>query len=137
MHQVFLQLNCTCNCSNAGLVHGSSRCLPRSYGSETTWLNLLSIKPAVSLQVRLNDPSQYQSIVDAEWKIIYDKLDRCVESGAKVVLSRLAIGDLGTQYFADRDIFCAGRVSALVFSVGICAQSEPTALSVLLWLLGT
>jgi T-complex protein 1 subunit eta len=26
------------------------------------------------------------------------------------VLSRLAIGDLGTQYFADRGIFCAGRV---------------------------
>lgn len=28
----------------------------------------------------------------------------------KVVLSKLAIGDLATQYFADRDIFCAGRV---------------------------
>ena len=26
------------------------------------------------------------------------------------MLSRLAIGDLGTQYFADRGIFCAGRV---------------------------
>lgn len=46
---------------------------------------------------RLSDPSQYQSIVDAEWNIIYDKLDKCVESGAKVVLSRLAIGDLATQ----------------------------------------
>ena len=65
------------------------------------------------LQIRLNDPSQYQSIVDAEWNIIYDKLDKCVQSGAKIVLSRLAIGDLATQYFADRDIFCAGRVSFL------------------------
>lgn len=46
---------------------------------------------------RLSDPSQYQSIVDAEWNIIYDKLDKCVNSGAKVVLSRLAIGDLATQ----------------------------------------
>jgi T-complex protein 1 subunit eta len=46
---------------------------------------------------RLSDPSQYQSIVDAEWNIIYDKLDKCVQSGAKVVLSRLAIGDLATQ----------------------------------------
>jgi len=27
------------------------------------------------------------------------------------VLSRLPIGDLATQYFADRDIFCAGRVT--------------------------
>ena len=61
-------------------------------------------------EVRLDDPAMYQSIVDAEWSIIYDKLDRCAASGAKVVLSRLAIGDLATQYFADRDIFCAGRV---------------------------
>nr|GLL31577.1 T-complex protein 1 subunit eta-like [Ipomoea trifida] len=62
-------------------------------------------------EIRLSDPSQYQSIVDAEWNIIYEKLDKCVKSGAKVVLSRLAIGDLATQYFADRDIFCAGRVT--------------------------
>ena len=61
-------------------------------------------------EVRLNDPSQYQSIVDAEWNIIYSKLDKCVATGAQVVLSRLAIGDLATQYFADRGIFCAGRV---------------------------
>ncbi|KAK6129712.1 hypothetical protein DH2020_036578 [Rehmannia glutinosa] len=62
-------------------------------------------------EIRLSDPLQYQSIVDAEWNIIYDKLDKCANSGAKVVLSRLAIGDLATQYFADRDIFCAGRVT--------------------------
>jgi len=61
-------------------------------------------------EIRLTDPEQYQSIVDAEWNIIYEKLDKIVKSGAKVVLSRLAIGDLATQYFADRNIFCAGRV---------------------------
>ena len=61
-------------------------------------------------EVRITDPDQYQSIVDAEWSIIYEKLEKCVESGAKIVLSRLPIGDLGTQYFADRGIFCAGRV---------------------------
>lgn len=61
-------------------------------------------------EVRLTDPAQYQSIVDAEWNIIYAKLDKCVQSGAQIVLSRLAIGDLATQYFADRGIFCAGRV---------------------------
>jgi len=61
-------------------------------------------------EVRITDPDQYQSIVDAEWKIIYEKLDLIVNSGAQVVLSRLAIGDLATQYFADRGIFCAGRV---------------------------
>ena len=64
-------------------------------------------------EIRLKDPTEYQKIVDAEWAIIYDKLDKCIASGAKVVLSRLAIGDLATQYFADRGVFCAGRVEAL------------------------
>uniref|UniRef100_A0A7S2SJM3 T-complex protein 1 subunit eta n=1 Tax=Mucochytrium quahogii TaxID=96639 RepID=A0A7S2SJM3_9STRA len=61
-------------------------------------------------EVRIDDPSLYQSIVDAEWKIIYDKLDQCVATGATVILSKLPIGDLATQYFADRNLFCAGRV---------------------------
>ena len=63
-------------------------------------------------EIRIKDPSQYQSIVDAEWKIIYDKMAQCAATGAKIVLSRLPIGDLATQYFADRDIFCAGRVGS-------------------------
>ena len=41
-------------------------------------------------------------MVDAEWNILYDKLDKIVKSGAKVVLSKLPIGDVATQYFADR-----------------------------------
>ncbi len=31
--------------------------------------------------------------------------------GANIVLSKLPIGDLATQWFADRGIFCAGRVT--------------------------
>merc|ERR550532_3406923 len=61
-------------------------------------------------EVRMTDVAEYQKVVDAEWKIIYDKLDTIVASGAKVILSQLPIGDLATQYFADRDLFCAGRV---------------------------
>ena len=48
----------------------------------------------------------YQAVVDAEWTILYDKLDKIVKSGAKVVLSKLAIGDVATQYFADRSEEC-------------------------------
>lgn len=62
-------------------------------------------------EIRVDNVTEYQSIVDAEWKILYDKLDRIEKSGAKVVLSKLPIGDVATQYFADRDMFCAGRVS--------------------------
>merc|ERR1711907_733182 len=62
-------------------------------------------------EIRIDSVEDYQKIVDAEWDIIYDKLEKIVASGATVVLSKLAIGDLATQYFADRDIFCAGRVT--------------------------
>lgn len=62
-------------------------------------------------EIRITDPDMYQSIVDAEWQIIYDKLDCCIATGAKIVLSRLPIGDLATQYFADKGLFCAGRVA--------------------------
>lgn len=65
---------------------------------------------ASNAEVRIDDVSSYQSIVDAEWSIIYEKLRLCVESGAQIILSKLPIGDLATQYFADRGLFCAGRV---------------------------
>jgi hypothetical protein len=70
----------------------------------------------------------YQAVVDAEWQIIYSKLEAIASTGAKVVLSRLPIGDLATQYFADRNIFCAGRVASddlkrVVQAVGGAIQS--------------
>lgn len=63
-------------------------------------------------EVRVDAVADYQAIVDAEWEIIYRKLEAIEKTGAKVVLSKLPIGDLATQWFADRDIFCAGRVPA-------------------------
>lgn len=61
-------------------------------------------------EVRVDNVAEYQKVVDAEWQILYDKLAKIHESGANVVLSKLPIGDVATQYFADRDMFCAGRV---------------------------
>ena len=79
-------------------------------------------------EVRVDAVSDYQAIVDAEWEIIYRKLQDIEKTGAKVVLSKLPIGDLATQWFADRDIFCAGRVPAadlrrVVQAVGGSIQS--------------
>lgn len=71
-----------------------------------------SLKPKKeNANIIVRKPEEYQSFVDAEWRIIFEKLENCVKTGAKIVLSRLAIGDLATQYFADRDVFCAGRVA--------------------------
>lgn len=61
-------------------------------------------------EVRIEQVEDYQRVVDAEWEIIFRKLENIVQTGAQVVLSRLPIGDLATQYFADRNIFCAGRI---------------------------
>jgi len=62
-------------------------------------------------EIRVESSEEYKKIVDAEWNIIYEKLANIANSGAQVILSRLAIGDLATQYFADRGLFCAGRVA--------------------------
>nr|AFK10765.1 chaperonin containing TCP1, subunit 7 (eta) [Callorhinchus milii] len=62
-------------------------------------------------EVRVTSVEEYQKIVDAEWNILYEKLDILHKSGVKIVLSKLPIGDVATQYFADRDMFCAGRVT--------------------------
>jgi T-complex protein 1 subunit eta len=35
-------------------------------------------------EVRVTNVKDYQQIVDAEWEILYEKLDACVKSGAKV-----------------------------------------------------
>lgn len=61
-------------------------------------------------QVRIDRVDEYQKIVDAEWEILFEKLELIAATGAQVVLSKLAIGDVATQYFAERGIFAAGRV---------------------------
>ena len=85
------------------------------------------------MQIRIR-PDQYQSIVDAEWSLIYEKLAACVALGANIVISKLPIGDLATQYFADRGIFSAGRVSEgdvrrLSRATGASVQSTLTGVS--------
>ena len=62
-------------------------------------------------EVRVTNVNDYQAVVDAEWDILYEKLEAIHKSGADIVLSKLPIGDVATQYFADRGMFCAGRVA--------------------------
>jgi T-complex protein 1 subunit eta len=53
-------------------------------------------------ELRIGNVSDYQEVVNAEWTILYQKLEKIHESGAKIVLSKLPIGDVATQWFADR-----------------------------------
>lgn len=86
---------------------------PKRYDNPTIALLNIELelkKERDNAEVRVDNVEAYQAIVDAEWDILYEKLQFIVDSGAKVVLSKLPIGDVATQFFADRDIFCAGRV---------------------------
>uniref|UniRef100_M3Y9R5 T-complex protein 1 subunit eta n=1 Tax=Mustela putorius furo TaxID=9669 RepID=M3Y9R5_MUSPF len=82
-------------------------------------------------EIRVHTVEDYQAIVDAEWNILYDKIERIHHSGAKVVLSKLPIGDVATQYFADRDMFCAGRedLKRTMMACGGSIQTSVNALS--------
>uniref|UniRef100_A0A1A9ZQQ0 T-complex protein 1 subunit eta n=1 Tax=Glossina pallidipes TaxID=7398 RepID=A0A1A9ZQQ0_GLOPL len=86
---------------------------PKSYNNcKIALLNIeLELKAERdNAEIRVDNVKEYQKVVDAEWQILYKKLNKIHESGANVVLSKLPIGDVATQYFADRDMFCAGRV---------------------------
>mmetsp|Transcript_25807 Transcript_25807/g.51754 ORF Transcript_25807/g.51754 Transcript_25807/m.51754 type:complete len:513 (-) Transcript_25807:174-1712(-) len=61
-------------------------------------------------EVRVNNILKYKQFVDAEWSIIYEKLDQIVHSNTKVVFSKQSIGDLATQFFSERGIFSGGRI---------------------------
>ena len=61
-------------------------------------------------EVRVDQVSEYQAIVDAEWQIIYNKMEEVYRTGAKVVLSKLPIGDLATQC-ASRHINCCSKLN--------------------------
>ncbi|EZG50493.1 putative chaperonin containing T-complex 1 eta subunit, tcph protein [Gregarina niphandrodes] len=61
-------------------------------------------------EIRVDNASEYQKMIDTEWQMLLDRLQAMVDAGANIVLSRQAIGDIATQYFADRSVFCAGRV---------------------------
>jgi T-complex protein 1 subunit eta len=86
---------------------------PKKYDDPTIALLNIELelkKEKENAEVRVDNVEDYQAIVDAEWDILYDKLQLLADSGAKIVLSKLPIGDVATQWFSDRDIFCAGRV---------------------------
>lgn len=61
-------------------------------------------------EARISSLKSFREFVDAEWKLITDRLDTIINRGAQVVLSKKPIGDFATQYFAKKGVFCAGRV---------------------------
>lgn len=64
-------------------------------------------------EIRINSVTEYQKVVDGEYKILEKKLQQLIDAGANVVLSSKSIGDYATQYFASKNVFSLGRVHDL------------------------
>ncbi len=92
---------------------GFEKQIKKHYYPHVLLLNIeLEIKSEENeAETRLDRISDYKKIVDAEWSIIYEKLDRIAEIKTKAIFSAQTIGDLATQYFAERGILCGGRLS--------------------------
>lgn len=58
--------------------------------SKTVWI-VLYLSTCICYS-QVDNVQEYQKIVDAEWEILYTKLEHIHKSGAKVVLSKLPIG---------------------------------------------
>lgn len=71
-------------------------------------------------EVRVDQVSEYQAIVDAEWQIIYNKMEALNETGAKVVLSKLPIGDLATQFVSLDLVCCRNLMSGQILCRSRC-----------------
>jgi len=71
-------------------------------------LELKAVKD--NAELRVSGHEEFVKMVEAEWSLIFDTLEEITKSGAQIVLSRKPVGDIATQYFADRGIFCGGRV---------------------------
>ena len=71
----------------------------------------LEIKTEKNLsETRINNIRDFKTMIDVEWSVMYEKLDKIAQSGARVVFSKKSIGDFATQYFAERGIICGGRI---------------------------
>ena len=68
-------------------------------------------------EVRVEQVSEYQAIVDAEWQIIFNKMEALFKTGAKIVLSKLPIGDLATQYVESADLY---KIQLLTIAKVLC-----------------
>jgi len=61
-------------------------------------------------ETKINNTKNFKKLIDVEWSIMYEKLDKITQSGAKTVFSKKSIGDLATQYFAERGVVSGGRI---------------------------
>ncbi len=64
----------------------------------------------IDAKIQINDPSQLQSFIDQEEKILKSLVDKIIKSGANAVLCQKGIDDLAQYYFSKNGVFAIRRV---------------------------
>ena len=66
--------------------------------------------PDTQAKIQITDPSQLESFIDREEKIIKDMVERIMASGCNVLLCQKGIDDIAQHMLAKKGIFAARRV---------------------------
>jgi chaperonin GroEL (HSP60 family) len=61
-------------------------------------------------KIMINNPKDYDSFIDSEWKLVQEKLDSIVKLKFDLILDSKVIGDLPTQYFTQHNITNISRI---------------------------
>ncbi len=66
----------------------------------------------IDAKIQITDPRQMQAFIEAEERMIKEKVDKLVKSGANVIFCQKGIDDLAQHYLAKHGIYAVRRVSS-------------------------
>lgn len=67
--------------------------------------------PETDAKIQITDPGQLQGFLDAEEKMLVQKVDAVAKSGANVLFCQKGIDDIAQHFLAKKNIFAVRRVS--------------------------
>ncbi|BBG24457.1 thermosome subunit beta [Sulfuracidifex tepidarius] len=66
-------------------------------------------KPELDAEIRINDPTQMKNFLDEEEKLLKEKVDKIVSTGANVVICQKGIDEVAQHYLAKKGILAVRR----------------------------
>jgi len=93
----------------------ASQGMPTSIGGEGCTkiamldMNLQRHRMAMGIQIQVTDPKEVENIKKREMDITKEKIQKILDTGAKVILTTKGIDDLCMKYFVEAGALCARR----------------------------
>ena len=73
-------------------------------------MNLQKHRMAMGVNIQIKDPKEIERIKQREMDLTKEKIQRILDTGAKVVLTTKGVDDTCMKYFVEAGVFCARRV---------------------------